>query len=100
LHNAAGEVAAPVFLVSDDSLGPEEFPEPIKCGDLGGTSDINSYGWLCFTKTRNGNKSFYKWFAKEVVVEFVKQVRTKHSDVCKVNDISYYTMQYSNFIIL
>ena len=29
LHNGAGEVAAPVFLVSDDSLCPEEFPETV-----------------------------------------------------------------------
>ena len=44
--------------MSEVSLDPEEFPYPIKCGDLGGTSDINSYGWLSFTKTR---KWFHKW---------------------------------------
>jgi hypothetical protein len=48
----------------------------------------------------SGNKSIHKCFAKEVVVIFIEHVRTKHSEVCKVNDISYYTMQYSNFIIL
>jgi hypothetical protein len=48
----------------------------------------------------SGNKSIHKWFAKEVVVIFIEHVRTKHSEVCKVNDILYYTTQYSNFIIL
>ena len=46
LHNAAGEVCAPVFLVADDSLDSEDFPDPIKCGALGGTSDIASYGYI------------------------------------------------------
>jgi hypothetical protein len=84
-HNAAGEVAPPVFLISDDSLGPDDFPQPIKVGDLGATSDISAFGWLCFTKTRNGNNAFYNWYATEVVVPFITQVREKHADVCKVH---------------
>jgi uncharacterized membrane protein len=48
----------------------------------------------------SGNKSTHKWIAKEVVVIFIEHVRTKHSEVCKVYDKSYYTMQYSNFMIL
>lgn len=49
-QNVTGEVAPPVFQVADDSLSPDEFPEPIKVGDLGITSDISSYGWICFKK--------------------------------------------------
>jgi len=86
-HNAAAEVAPPVFLIADDSLGPEDFPEPIRCGDLGASSDISSYGWICFTKTRNGNKAFYDWFVRGVVCPFICQVREKHADLCKVQQI-------------
>ena len=42
---------------------------------LGNSTEVGSKGYLCFTKTRNGNDAFYRWFANEIVVPFILLVR-------------------------
>lgn len=82
-HNAAGDCAPTVFVIADNTMGPEEFlyfKVPKMTSDLG----PGAYGWLCFTKTRACNSTFYRWFAHEVVVPFVIKTREQDGCECKV----------------
>lgn len=45
---------------------------------LGNSTEVGSLGYLCWCKTRNGNDKFYLWFAKTIVIPFVKKVRDVH----------------------
>jgi hypothetical protein len=73
LHNAAGQVAHPVFCIADDSLAEDAF-EFYQVFGLGVSMSPGDYGWLIITKTRNGNDKFYNWFATHVVFEFVDTI--------------------------
>jgi len=82
LHNANGENASAVYLVADDSMAPDDFFVVSVIG-LGSDTSVGSKGFLAFTKTRNGNEKFYRWFGTEIVVPFVHLVRCIHEP--KVN---------------
>lgn len=83
-HNAAGYCAPTVFVIADDSMGPEEF-KVFKVPKLTSHMNQDSCGWLCFTKTRSCNSTFYRWFANEVVVPHVK--KTREGDQCQVGTL-------------
>ena len=85
LHNANGENASAVYLVADDSMSPDDFFVASVIG-LGSDTSVGSKGFLAFTKTRNGNEKFYRWFGIEIVVPFVHLVRSIHQP--KVNYFS------------
>jgi hypothetical protein len=70
LHNAEGYSAPPVFVIADDSMNEDAFSVEQVVG-LGLSIEMNSYGWVCVTKTRACNPAFYRWFGKEVVCKFV-----------------------------
>ncbi len=74
LHNAAGNVAPPIFVVADDSMGPDDFFQSKIIG-LSNNNAPNAFGYLCFTQTRCCNPAFYRWFVKEIVCKFVGEVR-------------------------
>jgi hypothetical protein len=76
LHNAAGNVAKPVFCIADDSLSENAF-EVHQVYGMGLTQDVTDFGWLVITKTRNCNDTFYDWFAENVVLDFIDSVRAK-----------------------
>jgi hypothetical protein len=74
IMNANGNLGKNVFLVSDPSLEEGSFScKNIK--SLSHSLDLSSDGWLCFSRTRNGNKDFFKWMFKEVIIPFVKECR-------------------------
>lgn len=73
-HSAAGILAPPVFILSDDSMNSEEYIATRMKG-LSKTFSPGSYGWLVFTKTRYCNKAFYQWFLTNVICPFVDLIR-------------------------
>lgn len=77
-HCAAGTAAPPVWVVADKSMGDDDFyVEKIPGMSTNGLSD--DPGYICFTKTRCCNKSFYRWYIKEVVTPFIAQKRVTWS---------------------
>jgi transposase len=59
LHNAAGDVAKPVFCIADDTLGDHDLEWYLVPG-LGLSTDPEAnYGILAITKTRNCNDEFF-----------------------------------------
>ncbi len=46
--------------------------------------DPSTSGWLCFAKTRGGNKNFFTWYMTKIVTKFVSACREnlpqEHSD--------------------
>ncbi len=71
LHNAAGVIATPVYVIAVDQLDEEDSIQTFipNLGYNGGGA------WLCFTKTRCGNPSFYRWFVHTVLLQFVEDIR-------------------------
>lgn len=78
-HNAAGEAAPAVYVIADESFSEGEFFVLPIIG-LGNSTEVGSKGYLCWCKTRNCNDSFYRWYAKEIVVPFVQRVREVHQE--------------------
>ena len=72
-HNANGAV----FIIADDTMGPEEFFFEEVVG-LSHTQTVGATGYLVFTKTRNCNAAFYRWYANLVVAPFVDLCRESH----------------------
>jgi hypothetical protein len=81
--NALGNVAPPLFVVSDESL-PEDEVVPIKISGLTHSQEASSFGYLCFTKTRAGNDELYKWYFKTVLLEFVAILRESYPKQVRV----------------
>ena len=67
MYNAIGEVIPLVLLVACKDMSDDAF-EFVEINDLSHTATIGAKGYLCFTKTRAGNKSFYHWFFARVIV--------------------------------
>jgi hypothetical protein len=80
-HNAAGFCSPPVFVIADNSMSEGEY-KVFKIDRLNSDRSMDSYGYLCFTKTRACNSTFYKWFVFNVVVPYITERREKRS--CKV----------------
>ena len=74
LCNANGQVADDVFLLSDASMNEEEFTVTEIKG-LSHNVDPSASGWLCFAKTRGGNKNFFFWYMTKIVTKFVAACR-------------------------
>lgn len=74
-HNAFGTIAAPVYVIADNTLSEGAFEVyPVKGLSRHG-GDGNGLGYVCFTKTRAANDEFYKWFNDFVVIPFILQIR-------------------------
>lgn len=93
LHNAAGCVSPPVFVIADASLKDEEF-DYFKVRGLSLTS---SYGYLVFSKTRCCSRSFFTWYLKEVVCPFICSIRAGCAEI--VSFINNYKKKYEQLII-
>jgi hypothetical protein len=65
-HNAAGDMAPMVLIAVDDSMEENEFFFA-KVPGLSHTQLVDAVGYLVFTKTRNCNSAFYRWYAHTVV---------------------------------
>lgn len=73
-HNANGDIGPAVFIVADPSLGENEF----HCFEMAGLSHtqvMTATGYVVFTRTRNCNAAFYRWYATTIVVPFVNLSR-------------------------
>ena len=84
-HNANGDVAPAVFIIADDTMGPEDFFFEEVIG-LSHTQLVDATGYLVFTKTRNCYAAFYRWYAHNIVVPFVELCRNSHQ--CKNRDLT------------
>jgi hypothetical protein len=49
---------------------------------LSNSTDLDSKGYLVFTKTRCCNERFYEWYMTTIVVPFVKKMRELFPDEC------------------
>jgi len=77
LHNASGELAPMLLFFSVDDMNEDDFEfYPIQ--GLRNTSDVGTTGFICFCKTRAGNKKFWKWFFEFYVLKFLKLIRTAY----------------------
>ena len=82
-HNANGDLAPAVFIIADDTMGVDEFFFEKVVG-LSHTQIVGAFGYLVFTKTRNCNAAFYRWYANFIVAPFVDECRDSHE--CKNPD--------------
>ena len=99
LHNAQGETAPPVYVIADDSLREDDF-FVLPITGLGNGTNVGSQGYLCWCKTRNCNDKFYRWFAKEIVVPFVRSVRDIHDPrVSRYNPSCHGNSKFSNLFL-
>jgi hypothetical protein len=78
-HNAAGDMAPLVLIVADDTMGEGEFFVQEVAG-LSHTQLVDATGFLVFTKTRNCNAAFYRWYAHTVVAPFVLKCREAYGN--------------------
>jgi transposase len=78
-HNAAGDMAPMVLIVADDSMEEGEFFFAEVPG-LSHTQLVDAVGYLVFTKTRNCNAAFYRWYAHTVVAPFVLKCRQSYDN--------------------
>jgi hypothetical protein len=78
-HNAAGDMAPLVLIVADDTMEEGEFFVQEVAG-LSHTQLVDSTGFLVFTKTRNCNAAFYRWYAHNVVAPFVLKCRAAYGN--------------------
>ena len=77
-HNACGDVAPAVFIIADDSMSETElFVEEVT--GLSHTQLVDATGFLVFTKTRNCNAEFYRWYALTVVAPFVIKCKESYN---------------------
>jgi hypothetical protein len=77
LHNAEGNLAPCVFLMADPDLSDNEYvvvpiPGLVVVGDMSDT------GYLVFTKTRCGNKEFFRWFGESIVAAFINKCKNNY----------------------
>ena len=74
MGSAAGFMCPMVLVLADDTLGVEDI-RVFKIAGISHLSDATSYGYLVFTKTRGGNRSFFRWFLEYVMCPYVNDVR-------------------------
>jgi hypothetical protein len=90
-HNANGYSGELVIVISDDSMG-EESMEMFPIQGYSNNTAIDSVGYLVFTKSRCGNKAFFRWYITFIVIPFINKCRDVKQ--CKVSmlkiDICYY----------
>ena len=84
-HNARGAVAAPpVYLIADDSLGPEDLVVAEGIVGLSNTNDFKGVGTILFSKTRAGNEKVLTYLFEHLVLPFVEDNRAagafRHAD--------------------
>jgi hypothetical protein len=83
--NASGQNSSPVFLIADSSMEPEDIDVHF-VKDLGCSTQVGSNGYVVFCKTRCGNRKFYEWFNKEILIPFITTIR----DIYELQDIPAY----------
>jgi len=59
--NANGNLSVDVFLLSDPSMESDELSF-YQISGLSHSTDLKSFGYLCFTKKRAGNLIFFSWY--------------------------------------
>lgn len=72
---ASGHLGIDVFLLSDSSMGADEF-QVYSVDGLTHSTNGNTPGWLCFCQTRCGNPNFFHWYITTVVASFVHSSRS------------------------
>ncbi len=81
LHNAAGTIAPPVYVIANDALNADTF----SAHKIPGMGYNNEIAWLCFSKTRSCNTAFFTWYIREVILPFVSKVRGQCEEFFPVN---------------
>jgi hypothetical protein len=81
IANALGALAPPIFLINDSKLGVEEFPTPHKIVGLSHGGSVDSYGYLCFCKTRSGCDKFWRWVLTDVILPWICALRSVYSEL-------------------
>ncbi len=74
IMNSSGTISQEVYVIGDDSMGEEDF-EVTEIKGLSSSNHVGAKGWLCVTKTRGGNKSFYRWLFDVAVKGFIAGLR-------------------------
>jgi len=72
--SGTGKSMKAVIIAACDSLKPDDCLIWQVPGLAASNSDTD-YGWLVLMKTRQPNAKFWDWYAREVVVEFIKRQR-------------------------
>ena len=70
----ADQVAPPVYVIGDDTLGPEDCLT-FKVIGLINTNTVGAYGYLVLCQSRAGNVSFYVLYVTTVVLPFIMEIR-------------------------
>ena len=69
-----------VFLASDPNLSEDDFyfykVEGMSTSSAAGCT----HGFLCFTKTRNGNAKFFEWFNISILIPFIEFVQNCYGE--------------------
>ena len=75
IGSAAGFMGPMVLVLADDTLGEDEF-KSYKVTGISHVSDAYDYGYVVLTKTRAGNRQFYRWYLNNILCAYVDDVRT------------------------
>lgn len=81
LHNANGYSSEMVIVIADDSMD-ENALKVHQITGFGNNNAIDSVGYLVFTKSRCGNKQFFRWYSNLIVIPFIEKCR--QAKRCKV----------------
>ena len=78
LGNSRGTIAPGCYIVAAELMPGEEY-RTYKIPNLSTSTDASAYGYLCiFGKNRAGPEAFNEWWAKEILIDFVKKIRAQH----------------------
>ena len=78
-HNAVGDLGPLVLVVADDTMDSDSIETYALPGGSWRVRD--SPGWIVFCKSREGNRMFFEWFLKVVVVPFVNKIREDYHSI-------------------
>jgi hypothetical protein len=88
---APGIAANPIFILQNDKMKDADF-DVHEIEYFGSTTDINAKGYIVFVQSRGKlPEEFYIWFYKEILIPFVKNIRSKlHDDDNERRGVSAY----------
>ena len=73
--SAGGYVANPIFIIADEHMNEDDIAI-YEIAPMGLSTNPHCKGYLVFCKTRRLNKEIYEWMAEEVMIIFIKEIKT------------------------
>ena len=70
LSNSFGQLSPNVYLIEDDTIGPDEC-HWYKVPGLSSDNSVGGYGFVTFCKNRSGNDKFFELYIDVVILPFV-----------------------------